>query len=104
MRNDRDGPLPVAARQPQNRPDPARRLGQRRRAHVGSGTSIPATMALMAREGELVGVPPAPADDVPDKRLGEPRWVPAAAVVVFMALNIAVRIWLPSEGVAHIPW
>ncbi|MFL5863569.1 MAG: hypothetical protein ACJ780_22805 [Solirubrobacteraceae bacterium] len=37
-------------------------------------------------------------------RLGESRWPPLAAVVVVMALNIAVRVWLPSQGALHVPW
>ncbi len=36
--------------------------------------------------------------------LGESRWPPVAAVLVFMALDIAVRVWLPSEGAVHVPW
>jgi hypothetical protein len=36
--------------------------------------------------------------------LGESRWPPVAAVLVFMALNIVVRVWLPSEGAVHVPW
>ena len=36
--------------------------------------------------------------------MGESRWPPVAAVLVFMALNIAVRIWLPRDGVLHFPW
>ena len=36
--------------------------------------------------------------------LGESRWPPVAAVLVFMALNIAVRVWLPGEGALHVPW
>ena len=30
--------------------------------------------------------------------LGESRWPPAAVLLVFMALNIAVRVWLPHEA------
>ena len=26
------------------------------------------------------------------------------AVAVFMALNIAIRVWLPADGALHIPW
>jgi hypothetical protein len=37
-------------------------------------------------------------------RIGEPRWPPIAAVLTFMALNIAVRIWLPQEGIGHSHW
>jgi hypothetical protein len=36
--------------------------------------------------------------------VGESRWPPAAAIVVFMAFNIAVRVWLPADGVLHVPW
>jgi hypothetical protein len=36
--------------------------------------------------------------------LGESRWPPIAAVLAFMALNITVRLWLPSEGVTRVPW
>jgi hypothetical protein len=36
--------------------------------------------------------------------LGESRWPPIAAVLIFMALNIAARLWLPSQGAAGIPW
>jgi hypothetical protein len=41
---------------------------------------------------------------VPRPRLGEPRWIPAAALVVFMALNVALRIWLPSDSAVRVPW
>jgi hypothetical protein len=34
----------------------------------------------------------------------ESRWPPAAAVFVFMILNIAMRIWLPQEPVIGVPW
>jgi hypothetical protein len=36
--------------------------------------------------------------------VGESRWPPAGAIVVFMAFNIAVRVWLPADGVLHFPW
>jgi uncharacterized membrane protein len=36
--------------------------------------------------------------------LGESRWPPAAALLVFMALNVAVRVWLPDEGAVRLPW
>lgn len=62
-------------------------------------------MAIMALKSDAAGVQPAPAvTDAPGVRLGESRWPPAAAVVAFMALNIAVRVWLPHEGVARVPW
>jgi hypothetical protein len=34
----------------------------------------------------------------------ESRWPPAAAVFVFMILNIAVRIWLPRDALIAVPW
>jgi hypothetical protein len=37
-------------------------------------------------------------------RSGEPRWPPVVAVLVFMVLNIAVRLWLPADSPVHVPW
>ncbi len=34
----------------------------------------------------------------------ESRWPPAAAVFVFLILNVAARIWLPQEPVIAVPW
>jgi hypothetical protein len=39
-----------------------------------------------------------------EHQLGESRWPPLVAIVAFMAINIAFRVWLPSEGIAHVPW
>jgi hypothetical protein len=39
-----------------------------------------------------------------ETRLGESRWPPVAAVLVFMAFNIALRIWLPSQAAVRLPW
>ena len=36
--------------------------------------------------------------------LGESRWPPVAALVGFLMINIALRVWLPGEGFLHIPW
>jgi len=36
--------------------------------------------------------------------IGESRWPPVAAVFVFIALNVAVRVWLPHEGITHTQW
>jgi uncharacterized membrane protein len=48
---------------------------------------------------------PAPAGGAPiDALLGESRWPPLAAILVFMALNITVRVWLPTEGAIRVPW
>jgi uncharacterized membrane protein len=48
---------------------------------------------------------PASAGGAPiDALLGESRWPPLAAILVFMALNITVRVWLPTEGAIRVPW
>lgn len=36
--------------------------------------------------------------------IGESRWPPLAAVAAFMVLNVAVRAWIPGEGVMRMPW
>jgi uncharacterized membrane protein len=43
-------------------------------------------------------------DDAAEPLLGESRWPPALALVAFMALNIGLRIWLPSEAAVRVPW
>jgi len=45
---------------------------------------------------------PVPQPDEP--YIGESRWPPIAALVVFMGLNIALRVWLPREGFVRLPW
>ena len=50
------------------------------------------------------GQPSSANELVAEKPLGESRWPPVAAVLVVMALNIAIRVWLPSEGAIHVPW
>jgi hypothetical protein len=47
---------------------------------------------------------PAPPAETETLSIGESRLPPAAALLVFLALNIALRVWLPNEGVAHTPW
>ena len=39
-----------------------------------------------------------------DAPLVEPRWPPVAAVLVFLVLNISLRVWLPDEGAIRVPW
>jgi hypothetical protein len=36
--------------------------------------------------------------------LGESRWPPVLALSGFLALNIAMRVWLPSESIVRLPW
>lgn len=49
---------------------------------------------------------PAPAEPAGDAAgsIGEPRWPIVLVIVVFMALNLALRLWLPKGGVTHVPW
>jgi hypothetical protein len=37
-------------------------------------------------------------------RLGESRWPPVIAVLVFITLNISLRVWLPSDRAISVPW
>ena len=39
-----------------------------------------------------------------DRAIGESRWPPVLVLLAFMALNIAVRVWLPQEGIIRLPW
>lgn len=34
----------------------------------------------------------------------EPRWPPAVALLLFMALNVVLRVWLPQQGAIRLPW
>jgi hypothetical protein len=36
--------------------------------------------------------------------LAESRWPPIAAILIFVAINIALRVWLPGEGAVRVPW
>ncbi|HEY5659742.1 MAG TPA: hypothetical protein VIR59_03055 [Gaiellaceae bacterium] len=40
----------------------------------------------------------------PASGIGESRWPPAAALVLYMALNIAARVWLPGASAVRVPW
>lgn len=44
------------------------------------------------------------AEDEWEETLGESRWPPAAALVVFIAFTVAVRLWLPGESAVRLPW
>lgn len=39
-----------------------------------------------------------------DEPLGESRWPPAVALVVYIAFTIAVRLWLPHQSAVRLPW
>ncbi len=36
--------------------------------------------------------------------LGESRWPPAAALVIFIAFTVAARLWLPGQSAVRVPW
>ena len=57
--------------------------------------------AMADEEGDLARRAVQPAADV---RLGESHWPPVAAVLVFLVLNIGMRVWLPTEGAIRAPW
>ncbi len=46
----------------------------------------------------------APAVSAADASIGEPRWPPAVALVVYMGLNITVRVWLPDTAAVRVSW
>lgn len=52
-----------------------------------------------------VAARPAPAGPgATEGPIGESRRPPLVAVLVFMALNIALRVWLPGESAVDVPW
>ena len=44
------------------------------------------------------------ADDVREVSLGESRVPPAAALLVYLALNIALGVWLPNGSAVRVRW
>ena len=39
-----------------------------------------------------------------ESAIGESRWPPALALVVFMALNVGLRVWLPGDSAVRVRW
>ena len=39
-----------------------------------------------------------------EMQLGEPRWPPVLALLVFLVINVTVRLWLPGGGPIRVPW
>jgi hypothetical protein len=39
-----------------------------------------------------------------ESSIGESRWPPVITLLAFIALNVAVRVWLPQDGVLRVPW
>jgi uncharacterized membrane protein len=74
-----------------------------RRVELSASVTACATIRVVTPQSEAAtGVPPAEAADEPG--IGESRWPPAAALLAFIALNVALRVWLPSEGAVRVPW
>ena len=48
--------------------------------------------------------PAASAQKTTAPRLGESRWPPALALISFLVLNIALRVWLPGASAIRVPW
>jgi hypothetical protein len=61
-----------------------------------------ATISVVTSGGGTEGAPHAYA--AADTSLGESRWPPVVAVLMFMTLNIGLRVWLPREGAIRAPW
>jgi hypothetical protein len=79
------------------------RASWRRRGRASAGSVWDDPLVSPDRERGR-GQPSSAGYVVAETRLGESRWPPVATVLVFMALNIAVRVWLPGEAVVRVPW
>jgi uncharacterized membrane protein len=53
---------------------------------------------------EAAGLTVSRLDGAGDSPVREPRWPPLAAVVVFLGLNVGLRLWLPGEVLVGVPW
>ena len=58
----------------------------------------------MARHGQAAVRPSAAGDGARLGATGESLWPPVAAVLVFLTFNIALRVWLPTDGALRVPW
>ena len=46
-----------------------------------------------------------PAEEAFDEEpIGESRWPPALALLLFIALNVAIRVWLPTDSAVRLQW
>jgi uncharacterized membrane protein len=61
-------------------------------------------ISVVVSPGDVAAVAP-PADEAAaTSPIGESRWPPALALLAFLALNVALRLWLPSGGLIRLPW
>ena len=63
-----------------------------------------ATITAVTSQSEAAQPGAAPTAATAETGIGESRWPPALALVVYIALNIALRVWLPNEGAVRVPW
>jgi hypothetical protein len=75
----------------------------RRRFELSASVMSYATIPLVSSQSETATAVP-PTDAAVEPGIGESRWPPAAALLAFMALNIALRIWLPEARAIRLPW
>jgi hypothetical protein len=47
---------------------------------------------------------PVAASNATQPAIGESRWPPLGALLLFLGINIALKVWLPDEGVVRVPW
>ena len=58
---------------------------------------------LVEAEGEAGrGQASVAGDDGVETLLGESRWPPVISVLLFLAFNVAVRVWLPGNGTIRV--
>jgi uncharacterized membrane protein len=75
-----------------------RDLGDRRQPEGAYATIC----ALDSHEATDIAEPTGDrAQEIP---FGEPRWPPVLALLVFIGLNIGVRLWLPQDRLGDVPW
>jgi uncharacterized membrane protein len=55
----------------------------------------------MVRQAEA---PVAASEGADGPAIGESRWPPLCALLLFMVVNIALKVWLPHEGAFRVPW
>jgi hypothetical protein len=57
---------------------------------------------VSSETGAASGTPAA--EVAPDEPLGESRWPPVLALVVYIGFTIAIRLWLPGQSAVRVPW
>jgi len=63
---------------------------------------MPRFAALDSPEATDIAAPTG--DGLQEIPFGEPRWPPVLALLVFMGLNIGLRLWLPQDRLGAVPW